>query len=192
MSLTSQSHTMTSTPNPASTQKEIANQDKTKSWSQIGSTELVTRSSNTVTNKTTRIRPECESKSNRYERIVITSTHFTNKPYRGFIKDEETEIISKAVGLHNLDNHDGTSFYRSKKVFFLLYTNWKETFGLTKKVKQEILTRSVDKLFPHQWRKAVKKQTMNQPSTEGQHSRNIDCPKEVRSTDATMKWVLLK
>ena len=123
MSSSSQSQTLTSTPNPAPNQKEISNQDKTKSWSQIASTGLVTQSSSIVMNKTTRIKPKFKSKSNGYDRIVITPTHFNNKPYSGFIKDEEAEIISKAVGLHNLDNHMVPHSIGVKKVFFSLPTN---------------------------------------------------------------------
>ena len=61
-------------------------------------------------NKTTRIRPEFESEINGYDRIVTMPTQFNNKPYSEFIKDKEAKINSKAVGLHKLGNHHGTSF----------------------------------------------------------------------------------
>ena len=91
--------------------------------------------------KIIKIKPEFESDNTGYDRIVISPTHFNNQPFNGFIKDEEAETISKAIGLHELDNHHGTSFYRSEKdVLFV-------TFKLKRNMTYLEILDSVHKYF---------------------------------------------
>ena len=69
-----------------------------------------------------KIKQEFESDTVGYDRIVITPTHFNNKPFKGFITDEEAKIIRMAIGLNILDNLHGTTFYRSEEdVLFITY-----------------------------------------------------------------------
>ena len=104
-----ESTTMSSTPN--------------KSWSQIAGINI--KSATRVMppqRKIIKIKPEFESESVGYDRIVVTPTYFNNKPFNGFITEEEADIINMAIGLQHLDNHHGTSFYRNEKnVLFITY-----------------------------------------------------------------------
>jgi hypothetical protein len=61
--------------------KEQSSKDEPKSWANIVSARLATQSdgsNGTAQRKTIRIKPEFESDSSGYDRIVITLTHFNN------------------------------------------------------------------------------------------------------------------
>ena len=113
-----------------------------KSWSQIaGENVKPVREIMSPQRKIIKIKPEFESDNTGYDRIVISPTHFNNKPFNGFIKDEEAETISKAIGLHELDNHHGTSFYRSEKDILFV------TFKLKRNMTYLEILDSVHKYF---------------------------------------------
>ena len=91
--------------------------------------------------KTTRIKPVFNSDNTGYNRIVITPTHFNNKPFVGFITEEEAETISKAIRLKELGNHHGTSFYRNEKdVLFV-------TFRLKCSMSLQEISKSINKYY---------------------------------------------
>ena len=105
---------------PISKEEEVPEPKKT--WSQVASSGTRTQSSDKMKRKIMKIKPEFESDTVGYDRIVITPTHFNNKPFKGFITDEEAKIIRMAIGLENLDNLHGTTFYRSEEdVLFITY-----------------------------------------------------------------------
>ena len=124
MSSTSQSHKPEPNPEP-NPEPESTTMSSTpnKSWSQIAGINI--KSATRVMppqRKIIKIKPEFESESVGYDRIVVTPTYFNNKPFNGFITEEEAEIINMAIGLQHLDNHHGTSFYRNEKnVLFITY-----------------------------------------------------------------------
>ena len=86
--------------------------EKSKTWSQIAKAGLADRGP--VKNQTARIKPVFNSKSVGYDRIVITLTHFNSKQFKGYISEKEADTISMAIGLKDLENHHGTSFYRNE------------------------------------------------------------------------------
>ena len=65
--------------------------------------------------KTTRIKPGFDSNNTSFDRIMAMPTHFNSKPFDIFISDQEAVTISNAIGLKELDNHHGTTFYSSEK-----------------------------------------------------------------------------
>ena len=112
---------------------------KPKSWSEIVSEYPATIGP--VKKKTTRIKPVFNSDNTGYDRIVITPTHFNNKPFVGFVTEEEAETISKAIGLKELGNHHGTSFYRNEKdVLFI-------TFRLKCSMSLQEISKSINKYY---------------------------------------------
>ena len=94
-----------------------------KSWSQIAGINVKkTTNVKQQQKKTIKIKPEFESNRIGYDRIVVTPTHFNNKPFRGYVTDQEANVINMAIGLHDMDNLHGTSFYRSENdVLFITY-----------------------------------------------------------------------
>ena len=113
-----------------------------KSWSQIAGENVNNVASNRSIQKTNpTIKPEFESESSEYDRIVVVPTHFNNKPFKGFISNEEANVISMAIGLDNLDNLHGTSFYRSEEgVLFI-------TFKLKRNMSIQDINDSVHQFF---------------------------------------------
>ena len=84
-----------------------------KSWSQIAGENVKNFASNRSIQKTNQtIKPEFESENSEYDRIVIVPTHFNSKPFKGFISNEEANVISMAIGLDNLDNFHGRPYKR--------------------------------------------------------------------------------
>ena len=90
--------------------------DDGKTWSQVAGRNVVNveRRAETSAKRTTKISPEFKRNQTGYDRIVVTPTHFNKKQFKGFISDEEAVIISNSIGLTTLNNHHGTSFYRSE------------------------------------------------------------------------------
>ena len=147
---------------PISKEEEVPEPKKT--WSQVASSGTRTQSSDKVKRKIMKIKPEFESDTVGYDRIVITPTHFNNKPFKGFITDEEAKIIRMAIGLDILDNLHGTTFYRSEEdVLFITYKLKKtcqsnkstnpfiDFSGLTKQARLATKTRLVGRLFILRW-----------------------------------------
>ena len=67
--------------------------------------------------------------------------YFNNKPFKGFVTEKEAEIISKAIGLKESENHHGTSFYRNEKDELFITYRLKHTMS-----HEEILS-SINKYF---------------------------------------------
>ena len=65
--------------------------------------------------KDVQIKPVFDSNQKGYDRVVVTPTHVNMKQFKGFKSESEADIIGRAIGLHELENHHVTSFYRSKE-----------------------------------------------------------------------------
>ena len=112
---------------------------KAKSWSQIAGASVETHSF--VKIQTERIAPSFGGDNTGYDRIVVTPTHFNNKTFEGFITEKEAQTISMAIGLKELENHHGTSFYRNDndKLFI--------TFRLKVNMTKQEIADSINKYF---------------------------------------------
>jgi hypothetical protein len=117
--------------------------DEGKTWSQVAGRNVknVERRAEMSAKRTTKISPEFKRNQTGYDRIVVTPTHFNKKQFKGFISDEEAVIISNAIGLATLNNHHGTSFYRSEND--VLYI----TYKLKRNLSQQEIADSVNKYF---------------------------------------------
>ena len=188
--------------------------EKPESWSQIAKRGLNQLEPMKTKNQTMRIKPAFTSVSTGYDRIVITPTHFNNKPFKGFVTEKEAEIISKAIGLKESENHHGTSFYRNEKDELFITYRLKHTMS-----HEEILS-SINKYF---WFDKVSKvgnldkisgqvvhpqmgedmdrhqEEVDDDRTKGARSGNLDDTKDVRidgcnyeiSEHELRKWIEL-
>ena len=113
--------------------------ENSKTWSQIAKAGLADRGP--VKNPTARIKPVFNSESVGYDRIVITPTHFNSKQFKGYISEKEADTISMAIGLKDLENHHGTSFYRNEDDMLFI------TFKLKQTMSKDEVANSINKYF---------------------------------------------
>ena len=112
--------------------KEQSSKDEPKSWANIVSARLARLdtqsdgSNGTAQRKTTRIKPEFESDSSGYDRIVITPTHFNNKPFNGFIKDDEAKNYQQGSWLARIRQSPWYFILQERKEHSLHYLQAKK------------------------------------------------------------------
>ena len=113
----------------------------TKTWADVvGSykqSSLATKTSGRRVTKT-EINPDFRSEDPGYDRIVVSPTHFNNKTFKGFVTQEQADTIRKAI---NLNNHHGTTFYRTEDDRLFI------TFKLAENMSLEEIKNSVHKFF---------------------------------------------
>ena len=115
--------------------------EKSKLWSQIVKTCPTSTPSRPEKGQTTWIKPEFNSENLGYDRIVISPTHLNNKPISGFITENDAETICAAIGLKEIENHHGTSFYRNEDdVLFV-------TYKLKQTMSKHEITNTLNKYF---------------------------------------------
>ena len=114
----------TTPPPEASPQSPSPSLSLSKSWSEMAGVNMkkFATEKSPQKRKPTKINPEFELESTGYDRIIIVSTHFNNKPFKDYIADEKAIIINMAISLDKLDNLHRTSFHRSEEdVLYIVY-----------------------------------------------------------------------
>ena len=104
-----------------------------KSWSQVAGENVKAKLNKTglIMRNDVQIKPVFGSIQKGYDRIVVTPTNFNNKHFKGFISESEADTISRAIGLHELNNHHGTSFYRNENDILFITYKLKRNMSLT-------------------------------------------------------------
>ena len=126
---------------------------------------------------------------------MATPTHFNSKLFDGFISEQEAETISDAIGLKELDNHHGTTFYRCERgVLYITYklkqnmTQCEISEGINKYFwfEKESKAGNLDKIsgrIIHPPMEDEKEENQREPDghlTYGQPSGNLDDTKELK------------
>ena len=126
----------TSTPNEETQEKKVK-----CGLDRLGSDVASSKHRDNIQVKKTRISPRFDGDSEGYDKIVVTPTHFNNKPFKGFISDNDAEIICKAIELHDTGNHHGTTFFRNDEDFLFI------TFKLKRTMIQNEVETKINKYF---------------------------------------------